>query len=195
MLDAVPLAALVAIFAASLIRGEAIRRSGGDRAWAFAEARGKQRLAGLAFGLSILVSAGSALQAVLAGAPHYSLAGALIATSGALIVIAAQIQMGRAWRVGVRPGDAPQFIIDGLFRFSRNPIFVGMMLIGLAVALTAGTWWSWAALGAFVVACAVQVGIEEGHLEASFGEPYRSYRRQVPRWIGLPNNSPSTISR
>lgn len=185
MLEAVPFIALVAIFGASLVRGEAIRRQSGDRAWAFADSRGKQRVAGLAFALSNFVSAGAGMHALLGGAPGYPLAGALFAIAGAVIGIVAQIQMGRAWRVGVRSGDAPLFIEHGLFRFSRNPIFVGMALIGLGVALTAWTWWSWVAVVVFVVACSVQVSIEEGHLEASFGEVYRRYRKQVPRWLGL----------
>ena len=185
MLDAIPLLALVAIFAASLIRGEAIRRRSGDRAWAFAEARGLQRIAGLAFTFAILVSAAAGLQAAISGGGGNPPIGALVAIAGAAIVVLAQVQMGRAWRVGVRAGDAPLFIRHGLFRFSRNPIFVGMMLIGLGVAFTSGTWWSWAALMGFVVACAVQVSIEEKHLEASFGEDYREYRAHVPRWAGI----------
>ena len=102
----------------------------------------------------------------------------------AAIVIVAQVQMGRAWCVGVREGDAPLFVSHGLFRFSRNPIFVGMMLVGLATAMVSATWWSWVALALFVVSCTVQVRIEEAHLEASFGEAYRAFRRQVPRWLG-----------
>ena len=184
MLDAIPLAALIAIFAASVLRGVTIRRSG-DRAWAFAQARGKQRLAGLAFTLGIVVSAAAGLHAAISEGGGFPAAGALVAIAGALIVIVAQVQMGRAWRVGVRPGDAPLFVRHGLFRFSRNPIFLGMALIGLGVALTAGTWWSWAALAVFVVACSVQVSIEEKHLEASFGSDYREYLGRVPRWLGI----------
>lgn len=185
MLDPIPFVALVAIFAASLARGEAIRRRSGDRAWAFAEARGRQRVAGLAFALGIVVSGAAGLQAALSGGSGQPLIGALVAIAGAVIVMVAQVQMGRAWRVGVRAGDAPLFVSHGLFRFSRNPIFVGMAMIGFGVALTAWTWWSWAALAVFVAACAVQARIEERHLEASFGEDYRSYRKRVPRWLGL----------
>lgn len=93
--------------------------------------------------------------------------------------------MCRAWRVGFREGDAPLFVSHGLFRYSRNPIFVGMMQVGLSAAIVSGTWWSWTALALFVVSCAVQVRIEEAHLEASFGDAYRAFRRQVPRWLGL----------
>jgi protein-S-isoprenylcysteine O-methyltransferase Ste14 len=76
-------------------------------------------------------------------------------------------------------------VSHGLFRFSRNPIFVGMILVGLSAAIVSGTWWSWFALVLFVLSCIVQVRIEEAHLEASFGDAYRAFRRQVPRWLGL----------
>lgn len=97
----------------------------------------------------------------------------------------AQVQMGRAWRVGVREGDAPLFISHGLFRYSRNPIFVGMMLVGLSAAMVSGTWWSWSGVAVFIASCAVQVRIEEAHLEASFGQSYREFRSSVPRWVGF----------
>ena len=185
MLDAIPLLALAVILGASLLRGEAIRRKSGDRAWAFSEARGKQRAAGLAFVLAIVVLAVASVQAAMHGGAGYPLLGALVAAGGGAIVVVAQIQMGRAWRVGVRAGDAPLFVSHGLFQFSRNPIFLGMILAGFGIALTAGTWWGWVAFAGFVIACAVQVGIEEAHLETSFGETYRDYTRRVPRWAGL----------
>jgi protein-S-isoprenylcysteine O-methyltransferase Ste14 len=93
--------------------------------------------------------------------------------------------MGRAWRVGVREGDAPLFVSHGLFRFSRNPIFLGMILVSLSAAIASATWWGWVALMLFIASCIVQVRIEESHLEASFGDAYRAFRRQVPRWLGL----------
>lgn len=130
MLDAVPFIAFVSIVIASLLRGEVISRRSGDRAWAFTAARGKQRAAGLAFALGIVASAAAGLDAAVAGGRDHPIIGAFVAIVGAAVVIVAQIQMGRAWRVGVRAGDAPLFIRHGLFRFSRNPIFVGMALIG-----------------------------------------------------------------
>ena len=93
--------------------------------------------------------------------------------------------MGRAWRVGVREGDAPLFVLHGPFRFIRNPIFVGMMLVGLAVAMVSGTCWSWVALALFIASSAVQVRIEEAHLEANFGQAYRDFRSTIPRWLGM----------
>lgn len=183
-LHSVPFMAMMAIIAATLVRGAAIRQATGDRPWAFASAKGVQRIAGSSFALSV---AALLVAAALAPANGTNLAvlAAIVSLAGAAIVIVAQMQMGRAWRVGVREGDAPLFVSHGLFRYSRNPIFVGMMLVGLSAAIVSDTWWSWSALVLFVLSCIVQVRIEEAHLEASFGDAYRAFCRQVPRWLGL----------
>lgn len=178
----VPFLAMIAIIAATLARGVAIRRATGDRPWAFASAKGTQRIAGTGFALSVaalLIAAALAR----AGDLHRTVPAAIVAVVGATIVIVAQVQMGRAWRVGVREGDAPLFVSHGLFRYSRNPIFVGMMLLGLSAAMASATWWSWLALATFIASCMVQVRIEEAHLEASFGQTYRDFRTKVPRWL------------
>lgn len=182
-LHSAPLMAMMVIIAATLVRGIAIRRATGDRPWAFASAKGVQRIAGRSFALSV---AALLVAAALAPANGTNLAvlAAIVSLAGAVIVIVAQVQMGRAWRVGVREGDAPLFVSHGLFRYSRNPIFVGMMLVGLAAAIVSGTWWSWIAFALFVASCVVQVRIEERHLEASFGDAYSAFRCQVPRWLG-----------
>ena len=184
-LHSIPFVAMLAIVVATLVRGIAIRRATGDRPWAFASAKGEQRIAGRSFALSVTVLLVAAALSPAKVASNWTVSAALAALIGAAIVIVAQVQMGRAWRVGVRAGDAPLFVSHGLFRFSRNPIFVGMILVGLAAAMVSGTWWSWAALALFIASCAVQVRIEEAHLEASFGKAYRAFRRQVPRWLGL----------
>ena len=183
-LHSIPLLAMLSIITATLVRGIAIRRKTGDRPWAFASAKGVQRIAGSSFAFSVAALIAAAALA-LAGDTGWTITAAIIATVGAAIVVVAQVQMGRAWRVGVREGDAPLFISLGLFRYSRNPIFAGMMLVGLSAAMVSGTWWSWSALAVFIASCAVQVRIEEAHLEASFGQSYREFRSSVPRWVGF----------
>ena len=183
-LHSIPLLAMLSIIAATLVRGIAIRRKTGDRPWAFASAKGVQRIAGSSFAFSVAALIAAAVLAPVSDT-GWTITAAIIAIVGAAIVMVAQVQMGRAWRVGVREGDAPLFISHGLFRYSRNPIFVGMMLVGLSAAMVSGTWWSWSALAVFIASCAVQVRIEEAHLEASFGQSYREFRSSVPRWVGF----------
>jgi len=183
-LHSIPLLAMLSIVAATLVRGIAIRRGTGDRPWAFASAKGVQRIAGSSFAFSVAALIAAAVLAPVSDT-GWTITAAIIAIVGAAIVMVAQVQMGRAWRVGVREGDAPLFISHGLFRYSRNPIFVGMMLVGLSAAMVSGTWWSWSGVAVFIASCAVQVRIEEAHLEASFGQSYREFRSSVPRWVGF----------
>lgn len=188
MLSILPLLLFAAVIAATILRGRAIRMQTRTSAWAFLHASGIQRVAGLVFAMSgtALVAATIALAAdvVTPSAPAL-FAGIAIIAFGAAIVIVAQRQMGNAWRVGVRDGDAPLFVTAGLFRFSRNPIFVGMILMALGAALAAGTIWSWTAVAAFTLACHVQTRIEEAHLSRAFGPAYADFQRRVPRWLML----------
>ncbi len=185
ILQSIPLAAMIAIIAATIWRGISVRRQTGDHPLAFLDAKGIQRVAGLSFAISTAILIAASFLASNNEATAVTLPAAIVAVAGAAMVIVAQIQMGRAWRIGVREGDAPQFVSHGLFRLSRNPIFVGMMLVGLAAAIVAGSWWAWAAIIIFILSCIGQVRIEEVHLEASFGAAYNAFRAKVPRWLGF----------
>lgn len=95
---------------------------------------------------------------------------------------AAQVQMGRSWRVGV--DERPTGLVTaGLFQYSRNPVFVGMLgiLAGLALALPAAPTLALLAVGAATLP--VQVRLEEEHLARLHGAAYDDYRRRVPRWL------------
>jgi protein-S-isoprenylcysteine O-methyltransferase Ste14 len=75
-------------------------------------------------------------------------------------------------------------VTSGPYRFTRNPIYVGMLavLIGLAIALN--TAWLLVALAPFYPV--IRFGViarEEAYLERKFGETYRSYKSRVRRWL------------
>ncbi len=72
----------------------------------------------------------------------------------------------------------------GPYRFTRNPIYVGMFggLIGLGIAFDN----PWLLLMLVPFALVIRYGVvarEEAYLERRFGEAYRSYRRRVRRWL------------
>jgi len=81
-----------------------------------------------------------------------------------------------------RPSSA--LVVDGPFRFSRNPMYAGMLAILAGAAVLAGTLTPF-----FVVAgmawllTAVFVIPEERHMEEQFGETYLAYRARVRRWL------------
>lgn len=82
--------------------------------------------------------------------------------------------------------DEPTHAIvsEGLYGWSRNPIYIGLTAVytGLSIALTTG----WALLFLPVVIGVLQKGVierEEAYLGQEFGDDYLAYKRQVPRWL------------
>ena len=67
-------------------------------------------------------------------------------------------------------------------RFSRNPMYLGIVVIGVGVALIAGTWLMWLVPGV-VFDELVIIPFEERSMERTFGDAYREYRARVRRWI------------
>lgn len=81
------------------------------------------------------------------------------------------------------PDESSSLITDGVFKLSRNPIYLGMtlMLAGLAVWLGALT--SILGVPFFVVYMTrLQIIPEERSLQAQFGEAYSAYCQQTRRW-------------
>ncbi|MEP9364934.1 methyltransferase [Nocardioides sp. CN2-186] len=86
---------------------------------------------------------------------------------------------------GLLPGQATQSMIaEGPYRLSRNPLYVGLLGLYLALALLAPTFWG---LALFPVAVLLvlwgAILPEERFLHERFGAPYDDYRRRVRRWL------------
>jgi protein-S-isoprenylcysteine O-methyltransferase Ste14 len=83
------------------------------------------------------------------------------------------------------PFDAPRELVPvGPYRFVRNPMYVGAILVLLGYGLVESSLAVLAlALGGWLLAHLFVVFGEEPVLEEKFGESYRSYKASVPRWI------------
>ncbi|MGH9379666.1 MAG: methyltransferase family protein [Thermoanaerobaculia bacterium] len=82
-------------------------------------------------------------------------------------------------------------ITTGPFRFTRNPLYLGLALAYAGIALGWGMLWPLLLLPAAVwIIARYVIRAEEAHLEAVFGEQYRAYRRRVRRWLGQRAASP-----
>jgi protein-S-isoprenylcysteine O-methyltransferase Ste14 len=77
-----------------------------------------------------------------------------------------------------------QFVATGPFRFVRNPMSLGgeVLMTGIALCHRSAVGIGLAA-GLFLVMHLVVLYLEEPGLEKRFGDSYRTYRRNVPRWI------------
>ena len=95
----------------------------------------------------------------------------------------AQSQMGKSWRIGIDTERKTELVREGIFRFSRNPIFLGMMttLIGLFLIIPNSLTLLILVLG--IVLIQIQVRLEEEYLRAIHGEQYLEYCIRVRRWL------------
>src|SRR5262245_48745398 len=85
----------------------------------------------------------------------------------------------------IRPTDrASSLVTSGPFRFSRNPMYLGIVVMLLGVALWMGSWPLLVApVGFLVFMSLVFIPYEEQRLRDIFGEAYTSYTQRVRRWI------------
>ncbi|MCA9606202.1 MAG: isoprenylcysteine carboxylmethyltransferase family protein [Myxococcales bacterium] len=110
-------------------------------------------------------------------------------TAGVVLVVAlvwavvAQAQMGASWRIGIDRDRRTELVTRGVFRLSRNPIFLAMRVSLVALFVCAPNALSLVAALVGNVLIQVQVRLEEKHLEALHGDDYRRYRDSVRRWV------------
>lgn len=82
------------------------------------------------------------------------------------------------------PEQAETLVTTGLYRFTRNPMYLAMALILFGGALTLGSIAALAAPAIFVVVMtALQIKPEERALQSIFGETFTAYRGQTRRWL------------
>jgi protein-S-isoprenylcysteine O-methyltransferase Ste14 len=84
----------------------------------------------------------------------------------------------------LRPARASHLVTTGVFAWSRNPIYLGDLLVLVAFALWFGQVLGFALLPLFVLYLnRFQIEPEEEALERLFGDDYRQYRTRVRRWL------------
>jgi len=75
-------------------------------------------------------------------------------------------------------------VTDGIYRRTRNPIYLGMVLVLAASALAFDSLWSLLAVPALVIVFnRYVIAREETYLAKLFGRPYQLYCQQVRRWL------------
>ena len=113
-----------------------------------------------------------------------SLCATAVTLSGAAILLRCVWDFFAIGKGTLAPVDPPRhLVVRGLYRYTRNPMYNGVLLILLGEA------WLFASMAVLFYATAVfsafhafVVLYEEPVLEAQFHETYLAYRRSVPRW-------------
>jgi protein-S-isoprenylcysteine O-methyltransferase Ste14 len=113
---------------------------------------------------------------------HYI--GVVLIVAGVSLAGAAAQQFGRA-DTPVKPSDKPTALVTGgLFRVTRNPMYLGVLLVLLGTAVILRTLTPLVVPFAFAYVITSRfIRVEEAFLREQFGEPYVSYCRAVRRWL------------
>lgn len=94
-----------------------------------------------------------------------------------------QYQMSKSWRIGINYDEKTDLVSSGLFKYSRNPIFLGVLVSYLGTFLIIPNNLSFAILMVTYVTIQTQVRMEEEYLEKVQGQVYQDYKSQVRRWL------------
>ncbi|MCI0608986.1 MAG: isoprenylcysteine carboxylmethyltransferase family protein [Anaerolineae bacterium] len=103
---------------------------------------------------------------------------------GFLLGIAAFLEFRKA-RTTVDPhGRVSSVVTSGIYRFTRNPIYLGFLLMLIGIPLNSGTYWGLILAPVFIYFINSSViEREEAYLEKKFGDVYTSYKSRVRRWL------------
>jgi protein-S-isoprenylcysteine O-methyltransferase Ste14 len=120
-----------------------------------------------------------------AGPGPWRWVGIPLMAAGAAVILTCIVDFARRGRGTLAPVDPPRKLVTaGLYRYVRNPMYVGVVttLAGEALFFGSRSLAIYAAAAWLVFHVWVLV-YEEPHLESAFGEEYAHYRAAVPRWI------------
>jgi protein-S-isoprenylcysteine O-methyltransferase Ste14 len=110
----------------------------------------------------------------------------LIAVSGVALVITSMLEFRRASTTidPFHPEEASSLVDSGVFRFSRNPMYLSRLLVLIAWLIWLGSSYNLAVLAMFVSYITVfQIKPEEVVMKSLFGEEFEQYCSKVRRWI------------
>lgn len=83
-----------------------------------------------------------------------------------------------------RISETSSLVTDGIYQYTRNPMYLGMALVIAAAGIGRGSWLMPLAVAGFVLVInRVQIAPEEVGLEKLFGQDYVAYCQKVRRWI------------
>ena len=110
--------------------------------------------------------------------------GVVLIVAGVLLVMLSA-GMFRLRKTTINPfGEPAAMVQDGFYRFSRNPMYLGMLLVLFGVGLWLGNVLALLLAPVFVAIMNRQYIVrEEQLLDSRFGDAYQTYRRRVRRWI------------
>jgi protein-S-isoprenylcysteine O-methyltransferase Ste14 len=112
------------------------------------------------------------------------LAGLGLAFVGFLFGVAALLAFRKA-RTTLDPhGRVAAIVTAGVYRFTRNPIYLGFACMLIGIPLNLGSYWGVVLTPVFILSMnRLVIEREEAYLEKKFGDVYTGYKSRVRRWV------------
>ena len=113
------------------------------------------------------------------------ISGLFLFAAGVLVLLVGIAEFARRGKGTLSPMDPPRIlVVTGLYRYVRNPMYVGVLITLLGEVLISGSRGLALYTGAFFVCVNLFVmGYEEPHLRRTFGASYMEYKKHVGRWV------------
>ncbi len=111
--------------------------------------------------------------------PRRLLLGVPVALAGGLLVSWGVLTLGIRNTSGVRDG----FVRRGPYRFTRNPQYLGDIVLFFGLSLIANSFGLWITHGLVILVFLMTPWCEEPWLQEQYGEVYEAYRRETPRFL------------
>jgi protein-S-isoprenylcysteine O-methyltransferase Ste14 len=120
--------------------------------------------------------------------------GAVLAALATWLVWRGQEDMAASWRIGIAPGEQTELVTGGLFRFCRNPIYLGLDVALAAFCCLLPGYFSGGLLVLGAVLLQVQARLEEAYLLQQHGAAYAAYCARVGRFLPFTGRYPASTA-
>jgi len=110
--------------------------------------------------------------------------GFALVVAGFLLGFTAFLEFRKARTTILPHGSVSSIVTSGVYRFTRNPIYLGFTLMLIGFPLSSGTLWGLVLAPVFIYSMnRLVIEREEAYLEKKFGEGYTSFKSRVRRWL------------
>ena len=110
--------------------------------------------------------------------------GVALVLAGFTTVVLAKRGLKNAGQPAAPGKPTTQVVEIGIYRFSRNPLYLGLVVVLPGLGLSVGiAWWVILTLPMFFMFQYLLIKPEEQYLLGSFGEQYAAYMSRVRRWL------------
>lgn len=115
--------------------------------------------------------------------PAVAIVGLAALLAGTVGVLVSHFTLGASWRSGICTHATLRLVKTGVYHYSRNPIFLSVILCQVGFFLLLPSVFSLVCLlmGSFFIVR--QVFVEERFLSDKFGAAYKRYKNKTPRWL------------